>query len=313
MSGPGTFLVSFDCEGKWGMADHLTPALAAALTNVRIYCAYEEILKAFRHTGLRGTFAFVGALTLTREELDEFHELFRDTPVNGRPWLTAFNRDAAHEELDGWLSPLTIRHVLAEGCHEIATHGFTHLPLDEATVDTDLFRHEMNLVRKLAFRQGWTPRTIVYPRNQVGHTTLLAETGILGYREMLWPRWRGSGRQFRSLLAEFGLPSSSQVHAPFAETIAIPSGHFLNCWINRSRRIVPRQATVRRWREMMLHAAETGGVVHLWSHPHNFITDPDLITTFGMILKDAARLVHEGRLINATMGEYCQLGRLIGC
>ena len=55
---------------------------------------------------------------------------------------------------------------------------------------------------------------------------------------------------------------------------------------------------------MMLHAAQTGGLVHLWSHPHNFLSDPELITTFDLVLQDAAGLVRAGRLINVTQEEY---------
>jgi peptidoglycan/xylan/chitin deacetylase (PgdA/CDA1 family) len=305
MNDPGKFVISFDCEGKWGMADHLTPDLEQLLTDAQIEAAYDRLLAILARHDVRATFAFVGIFTLSPDEYRDVSDWLWDARVGDKNWLDAFRRDAASGRFEGWLVPEALRKVQRDGRHEIGTHGFTHVPLDEETCTPELFFHELESARQLAQRQGWVPRTLVYPRNQIGHTSRLTEHHILGYREMLWPGLYGSRRKLRGLAREFGYDARSQPVAPATSPTAIPSGHILNFWHNRSRRLVPRGVTRRRWRRMMLDAAATGGCVHLWSHPHNFITDPDLIGIFNLILHDAAELIKQGRLRSCTQEELC--------
>jgi len=306
MTAPGRFVISFDCEGKWGMADHLTPALEQLLTTRSIETNYQRILGALARTDTKATFAFVGAFTLSPDEYPAYADRLQDASVGGVSWLEPFRRDAAGGHFDGWFAPHAIPMVRQAGRHEIATHGFTHVPLAESVVDAGLFDHEMEQACLLAQRQGWVPLTIIYPRNQVGHAARLAKYGIVGYREFLWPRWGGAPRRVISLLAELGLAFGSQPVVAGKSPVRIPAGHILNFWHNRSRRLISRKRTVARWRSMLWHAAETGGVAHIWSHPHNFLSDPGLLPVFEEILSEANALVREGRLVNQTQIEYCR-------
>lgn len=304
---PGKFIVSFDCEGKWGMADHLDAQLEALLTTSSIERAYEQILGSLARNDIKATFAFVGAFTMNEAQYDAFRERLPETLCAGRPWLGAFLRDAAQRRFEGWLAPTAFARVCASGRHEIGTHGFTHVPLDEKTTSPEIFRREMELVCELARLQGWVPRTLIYPRNQVGHTALLPEYGLIGYRERLWPHLNVRLWQVRSLLAEFGFAGKPQaVTAAIKAPVGIPPGYILNFWHNRRRRLVPREVTRRRWRDLMREAGRTGSTVHLWSHPHNFISDPQLAETFELILQDAAQFVRDGQLRNVTQEECCR-------
>jgi peptidoglycan/xylan/chitin deacetylase (PgdA/CDA1 family) len=309
MNTTGTFMISFDCEGKWGRADFLTPALENTLTSAAIEAACGQILASFRGHRLKGTFAFVGAFTLTPDEYHEISERLPDVVIDGKPWLGAFRAAGARRTFDGWLVPEARLRVQAEGVHEIATHGFTHLPLGESVVTPEVFDRELELAREESARQGWTARTLIYPRNHVGYTERLERHGVIGYRELLWPTWRGAARKLRSLAAEFGFGGRSQEQTVPSNPVEIPSGYLLNFWHNRSRRWISREATRRRWRTIMADAARVGGCVHLWSHPENFVADPGLIEVFDDILADAASFVRAGQLKNVTQEEYC-LARL---
>jgi len=302
---PGTFILSFDCEGKFGMADHLTPELEARLTNRQNTAAYRRILATLDRHQLRGTFAFVGACTLHPDEYPQWQGVFPHVPVAGRDWLETFFRDAGRGAFDGWLNPEPLSLVRQAGGHEVATHGFSHLPLAESVIGAENFDRELAAATRLARARGDTIRTIVYPRNQVGHTARLGAHGLTGYRAALNPQWRGLTRRASNVLAEFNVLARSQSAGKPAVPIAVPSGHILNFHHNLARRIVPRAVTIARWRRMLEHAAQTGGVVHLWSHPHNFLTDPGLEEVFAGILGQAAVLLKEGRLRNLTMEEYC--------
>ena len=54
------FILSLDCEGKWGVADTLTPFEHATLSNARLIEAYGQILALLDEFDIPATFAFVG-------------------------------------------------------------------------------------------------------------------------------------------------------------------------------------------------------------------------------------------------------------
>jgi peptidoglycan/xylan/chitin deacetylase (PgdA/CDA1 family) len=303
----GQFVVSFDCEGKWGMADHLTPALEARLTTEALEHVYRRITASLANKDVRATFAFVGAFTLSFEQYLAYERHFFGGPIGGQPWLGAFRTAASAGQFSGWLVPSALDIVMQAGGHEIATHGFTHIPLSEAT-DVASFAEEMQMVQVVARMQGWTPRTIVFPRNLVGHMARLPEFGIVGYRDDNWARVHGLRKRAASLLIELGASPQSQPRIPDGHPtpLAIPSGHFLNFWHNAGRRLIPRRVTIRRWKKILDHAAEHGGVAHLWSHPHNFLSDPGLFAVFEAILTYARELVQAGKLDNLTQEECCR-------
>lgn len=69
----GTLIVPLDCEGKWGMADHLSAHHATFITNRNLARVYSELLRAFERRKLRVTFAFVDAFTMEIEAHEPDH------------------------------------------------------------------------------------------------------------------------------------------------------------------------------------------------------------------------------------------------
>ncbi|SVE06845.1 uncharacterized protein METZ01_LOCUS459699, partial [marine metagenome] len=57
------FILSFDCEGKWGMADIIDNNIDSSITNQNLTMAYRSILALLDKHKIKGTFAFVAALT----------------------------------------------------------------------------------------------------------------------------------------------------------------------------------------------------------------------------------------------------------
>ena len=123
-----TFIISFDCEGKWGVADHLDDFLRANLTNTNLNLAYEKIIALLERWDIKATFAFVGAFTMSIDEYYAKQEWFSDVLVNGKSWLLPFRQEAASQNFDGWFNPRPFEKVTQSGRHEIASHGFTHVP-----------------------------------------------------------------------------------------------------------------------------------------------------------------------------------------
>ena len=59
----GTFILSLDCEGKWGVADHLDAGIHAALTDAALRRTYGEIVEALDRREIPATFAVVDFFT----------------------------------------------------------------------------------------------------------------------------------------------------------------------------------------------------------------------------------------------------------
>ena len=286
------------------MADCLTPELVRLLSNRSNIAAYSSILGLPERHQLRATFAFVGAFTLHPDELPAWRHYLPEEFVGGRPWLAAFFADERCGDFDGWLNPDPVRLVRMAGTHEIGTHGFSHLPLAESVASAAVFDREIGAVCALARSRGESVHTLVYPGNRVGHVASLPAHGLQAYRDVLCPAWRGPARRAANLVREFNLAEPAQAHAEAGPVVAIPAGHILNFRRGPARSVVPRAVTRRRWLGMLQRAADTGGVAHLWSHPHNFLTDPGLIDVFAAILNHARSLVAEGRLVNPTLSDY---------
>ncbi|MBI3473022.1 MAG: polysaccharide deacetylase family protein [Candidatus Solibacter usitatus] len=116
----GTIILSLDCEGKWGMADHLSPHHAAVITNRNLAQVYAGLLKVLERRRLRATFAFVGAWTMNRDEYQPNADLFGDSPES-HVWPRNFRADLQRGVTDGWFAPELLRTVVADGRHEIAS------------------------------------------------------------------------------------------------------------------------------------------------------------------------------------------------
>jgi hypothetical protein len=92
------FILSLDCEGKWGVADHISDHHTHYFTGANLRRAYADLLALFEKWEVSATFAFVMAFTLAEEELASYADLFED--VACRDWLRHFRRDAAAQRFD---------------------------------------------------------------------------------------------------------------------------------------------------------------------------------------------------------------------
>ena len=300
----GTFILSLDCEGKWGMADHLTADHHHWLPGERLRQAYRQLLDLFGEHEIDATWAFVMAFLLTPKEQRERDQLFQDQPIDGRNWLVNFRAAQAEGNMDGWSSPELLELVAAHDGHEIGCHGFSHLPLDPAQVPREVTAREVTAASSVAMEKQVTLRTFVYPRNLVGYPDQLGHEGYRGYRDRLPVRPGAVGR-LGNLLSEFNIAQRAQPDAlAGAGPIAIPSGFFFN-WRLGARARVPASVTVRRWRRILEDAAANGGVAHLWLHPHNIISAPQTFTVLADVIRDVARLRDRGVLEVRTQAAYC--------
>lgn len=292
-------ILSLDCEGKWGVADTLTPFEHTTLSTARLTEAYDKIFSLLDEFDVPATFAFVGLFGESRESLDAlFPELDR-LAERSPHYLGAALRDIRGGSGDGWNGDWAVAAVKgARASHELALHGVTHVPW--GSVNRDFARDELELLPLLqpALRDA---ETFVFPRNDVAHVDLLAGIGIKGYR---------LARNFRSrvasLASEFDVFSPPESGLPPAEGLCpIPAGYFVN-WRHGARRLVPRGLSRLRARRMLDSAQRTGRIVHYWLHPENIASAPSTFDNLRDVITAAAHMRDAGRCQILTQKSYCR-------
>lgn len=122
----GTFILSLDCEGKWGVSHNIDELHQRALTDNAITTAYEQLTAMLGRYEIPATFAFVMGFLIPR---DEFASLARPDD----PWLTPYRDALRAGHSQGWHVPVALDIVQSAGRHEVACHGFCHRPFEAST------------------------------------------------------------------------------------------------------------------------------------------------------------------------------------
>jgi len=296
----GIFVQSYDCEGRWGVADRLTEALRDQITGPELEAAYSQLADILDKHSLQATFAFVGAFMIDEPTLVSYLPLLRSLDSRCPGYLNSFLADAEKGKLSDWLGSNCLTKLRSTRMrHEFATHGFTHIPWDWPGFSRDVAVSEIRAIREIAATLGIPMRTFVFPRNAVSHLSAWEGGNFIGYRRSVM--WRSRAAR---LLHEFHLWENADRNTNIARLIAIPGGQFMNIRFG-ARRLVPTAVTIARWRHIVDSACRSGGVAHLWCHPENFVEAPDGIDVLHEILAHVERRRVEGRLIVMTQEAYC--------
>ena len=299
MTARAGFTLSLDCEGLWGMADQPGVVNAGAICDRSLSQAYGLIARVLETHELKATCAFVSAFAAGAEALRAsqpvLHDLARLSPAWFALVLPAIQRGRA----DGWFGEAFYA-VLRSAGHEMAWHGATHLCLVDQT-SADAVELELQLAASLFEAIGHTPKTVVFPRNLVGHLERLQRAGFQTYRAR--PP-AGFTARISGLANEWNVCDSRVQSKPIKQQgwNVSPSGFFLN-WPSGVQSWVPVGVTVSRWKSLLRAAVAQGGYVHMWFHPHNLITAPAMQGAFEQIMKEAGQLVRAGDMVSLTMTE----------
>jgi peptidoglycan/xylan/chitin deacetylase (PgdA/CDA1 family) len=308
----GTFILSLDCEGYWGMADRVNAPPRDGWTTDRLADVYLRLVRLLETHQIPATWAFVAAFVHTRDEMDACSYLLDEPiPYRGRDWAESFKTSYRGGNADGWLCPQALDVVRASGAHEIAAHGFSHLPLDEAHTSATAAQRELELLHEFWLRRGIRPRTFVFPRNQPGHLARVAEE-FEAYRppHPLEVR-RDPAARLKRLVAELDPFTAPAEHGRIGRPTALPPAVLLNHRAG-GRSLVPAGVTLARLRRLLARAVETGKVLHLYTHPHNFITGRGQLDLLAGVIAEVAARVKAGELRVLTQIECSrQLSRVL--
>jgi hypothetical protein len=75
-------------------------------------------------------------------------------------------------------------------------------------------------------------------------------------------------------------------------------------WRAGVRRNIPIPVTLQRWKHLLHDAIARKKVLHLWTHPHNFVSGDRMFEVFEDILRQLAAARDAGNIVNLTQREY---------
>ena len=297
----GKFTISLDCEGKWGVADHLRK-YGHKITQASLSEVYGWIFELLESYSIRASFAFTSLFACPEEIILDFRSDFKGLLEGGDSWYSSIHEMVENRATDGWVGHSFMRAAVAGG-HEVCWHGFSHRTLG-ADCPRDSLRFELESGQKVSRQLNLEFSGIVFPRNEVGNLCELEKLGLRYFRESkenVSPWYRS--RILRSL-AEFNILSRAQENNLKDDSgmRRIPAGEFLN-WPYGARAKIPDSVTVKRWRRILDDAELHGRCAHIWLHPHNLITAPRMRNTFSEVLRMASCRIRDDALVNATMSE----------
>ena len=309
--------VSLDLELIWGVRDHVGPGHPYLNWLQGVRPAVRALLTLFAAARVPACWAAVGHLFYEeyRGELGRKHpEMPRPTRPAGAPDWYADLPLGDTRSAPLWYGADLIEQIA--GCpvaQEIGGHTFSHLAATDPGVTRELFAAELAKSNELAARRGLRLRSLVFPRNRVGHLDVLREHGYVAYRgpNSEW-YWRLPGRKLQAAgrLASDLAALTPPVDLPVLKrqgVVEVPHSMFFAPFWGPAR-LVPAGARVAQGIRGLERAVRRGGVFHIYSHPHNFGQHTArLVDALGAVLYHGARLRDRGDLCILPMGRIAEL------
>ncbi|MFV0258217.1 MAG: polysaccharide deacetylase [Acidimicrobiales bacterium] len=291
------FVVSIDTEMAWGLIHR--PERRYRYDDERVHL--RRTLAVFDRYAIPATWAVVGHLMLDGcAPVDgiKHPEIVRpDLPWFSGDWFDADPCSTA-ALAPTWYAPDLIELIRSAGApHEIASHGFSHIVAGDPGCSRATFDSEIRAAAAAARRHGLTLRSLVHPRNRVGHTDVLVAHGFVAYRgRRAVPAAAGAGRRavdrLRASERTLVRPRREGPLWNLPATVLFDVDSHPRTW-----RIWLRQVERR-----LDQAVEHGALFHLWFHPHNLRARPDIaLAALERISRAAAVHRDAGRLTTVTM------------
>lgn len=295
------FTLSLDCEGLWGVADHLG-ASTQFIDQSSLSEVYSYINDVLSYHSIKATYAFTTLFTQDEVEILKYKDIIKAYVDEQDEWYRHIYNTLQREDLNGWLGREFYLQATKNG-HEIAWHGFTHHPLGKDTKES-IVEFEVSESLQIFQKENLTVTSIVFPRNDVGHLQLLNNLGFEVYRKGIVDHSKLQSNKYYRVLDELNILKSSQKFKQSKNNpmTSLPAGYFLN-WPRGARRLVPSEITYKRWDHILKSALRKSAQAHMWFHPHNMITAPKMRDSFESIIKNVSTKIQNGEIINLTMDE----------
>jgi peptidoglycan/xylan/chitin deacetylase (PgdA/CDA1 family) len=277
-------VISLDFELHWGVRDW-TPVNGRYRSNLLgARSAVPRLLEIFAEFEVAASWATVGLLfAATRAEAEHFAPVRKPRYLDRALWPYAEPVGDSEAEDPLHYARSLIELIKVTPRQEIASHTFSHYYCLEPGQQADDFRADLESARAIAEHCGIRLRTVVFPRNQMNpaYAPVLREAGFAAYRgNQAGAAYRAvpgdalDGRmRVRRLLDAY-------IHRDGASAfgwgdlldadglVNVRASQFLRPFTPLLRSIDSRR--LGRVCSGLDEAARSGGIFHLWWHPHNF-------------------------------------------
>lgn len=300
----GSLVFSVDAELAWGLHD-LHPLTEKEHQRCRQARArWLTLLELFETYDIPATWAIVGHLLTDDEQYREQHplsETWFETAVSG-----------IENQPDQWLARDLIEAVQTSPVeHELGSHSFSHVIFSD--VSPDIAEAECRLAREVGRNHEIDFTSFVFPRNEIAHREVLAESGFQCYRgtqpnEFLSiPGFRGLGLLAGSVLGRVAPPTVTPSVDEFG-LVTIPASVFMGGfrgqpWTGLAS--LNGDPAVKLIRRGIDRASENGEMFHLWLHPHD-LTNSRYIDRVRKILSYVSMKRRQGEIRIETMGDVAE-------
>ena len=320
----GVLSISFDFEMAWGTRRNARD-LNHAPGVERVREVVRGLLDIFARHRISATWATVGHLMLRPEDCPG-GRFPKQLPAPRPDWFTGDWYDgipSMHEHRGlRYYAPELVEAIVNCPVHqELASHTFSHVVIGEDACTREVARAEFDTCREVAQRWGREVRSLVFPRNKVGHLDVLRETGHVCFRgpNSEWFLLGTAAKPIKNRLLNRLTYNLVRVLRFVDESLIIcpplgkarqveglwelPHSMFFPGCTGLSK-FVPRESQVQRATKGMTKAARLGRIFSLYTHPHNFLPDvPEQLAAFERICIAAAKLRDAGELEIKTMEE----------
>lgn len=306
----GQFVLSFDLELAWGHFDCNNMSLLAA-KGKHERRAVDTLLDILDDYGISATWAVVGHMLL--EGYDEMLPYPPAAWVNNYPCLAQLYRTSS-PYLYG--ADLIARVLARSSRHEIGFHGFTHRILGDGALSRAEAEAEILAWLRAAAIFGVEPRSVVFPRNRIGHLDLFHQYGFLCYRGVeqqpgccRLPLLGALLRRSYYYVSVFSTPPLYAGEITDSGLINLPSTRWLFGFNRSLDRFLDRwhvgRARLARTRRAVHTAAAQNKIIHIWAHPYEFESRHDF-DKLRYLLDSVAAEVARGRMESTTMAQLAK-------
>ena len=280
----GSFTISLDFELFWGVrANRELEEYKDSLLGV--YEAIPKILALFKKYDVHATWATVGFLFHKDiEDINKNRPQLLPKYLNQQvdPYIYLDTLDAPYSKEFSKMHSASelISLIGSEKNQELGSHTYSHFFTYESLKNPNAFAVDIKHALDTALEQGYTLKSLVFPRNQVDSNSVksLEMLDISSYR----------GNPTHWAYCDGDKPSKSLFLRLYrlVDTYVNISGHHTSvpiltkgvCELKASMMLRPyfsklaylEPLKINRIKKAMKHASVNGQNFHLWWHPHNF-------------------------------------------
>ena len=258
-------IFSYDCEGNWGCVDWKDPYLKDNKSQ-ELAAAYNKICELHEKYNIPATFGFVGMYVIPPNERKEIIEKHYSSFLDKIPNL--LSSGGCWEGIDN-LKRVASNKTL----FEVASHSLTHITFSE--LSDDLIEHEVKTSKEiLTSKTGSEIKSFIYPRNMIKSPHII---------EKSFKTFRRTSANTRYLRIKDLLRTIGGIN--FHPEKEVSDFIF---WKGGARKNFSDSGWKKLWSKRLSKKGNSKlseHTIHVWSHPHNFITDPTLTDRLEWLLK----------------------------